>query len=104
VAEAHQDLAVADLGRSFAGASRDLRVAAVAAELAERLKQSFYAREGGWHDLVAEARELARDFRREREVADLATLVERAARLAGTPPERGDDEPRRPEEDPERER
>ncbi len=101
VIEAEQSLRVRDLGRSFDRGSRDLRLAAVAAELAERLKKSYWAKDTTWSALATEAHHLDRDFPRDRDVAALAALVHRAARLAGDdePTHRPggplDDEPRR---------
>ena len=60
VEEAALTLRVRDLERHFDVASRNLRRAAVAAELAEILKQSFYAKEASWRTLRAEADRLER--------------------------------------------
>ena len=103
VVEARQGVDVGDVGHAFARASRDLRVAAVAAELAERLKGSFYARDTGWEDLRAAAHELRRDYPADAGVAELASVVDRAAHRAAARPEPdrplpGDDDP--PGEDP----
>lgn len=83
VLEAEQTLRARDLGRSFERAGRDLRVGAVVAELAERLKKSYWAKDTSWTELVDATRSLERDFPRDSDVASLATLVRRAARLAG---------------------
>jgi len=83
VIEAEQTLRARDLGRSFERAGRDLRVAAVAAELAERLKKSYWAKDTSWSALSDEVRRLERDFPRDESVATLADLVRRAATLAG---------------------
>jgi Ca-activated chloride channel family protein len=83
VVEADQELTVGDVGRSFDRASRDLRVAAIAADFAERLKGTRYSRDGSWSDLLAEARHLRRELPRDATVTELARLVERAAGLAG---------------------
>lgn len=90
VVEADQELAVGDLGRSFDRASRDLRVAAIAADFAERLKRTRWSRDGSWSDLVAEARRLRREHPRDATVVELTRLVERAANLAGESPGRDD--------------
>lgn len=83
VIEGAQTLHVRDLGEGFDDASRDLRVAALAAELAERLKGSRHARGGSWDALRGEAGYLRREHSRDRDVIELADLVARAARLAG---------------------
>jgi Ca-activated chloride channel family protein len=102
VEEAALTLAVDDLEDSFRRASRELRTAAVAAELAERLKRSYWAKEGSWSDLVRAAERL--EAERGRDGRPLADLARRAARLAAEPgvdpgdrPIRYDDE-RREEE------
>jgi Ca-activated chloride channel family protein len=78
VEEVELGLAVSDLDRTFGSASDDLRRAAVAAELGERLGGSYYARGGSWEALRREADRLERD-------GELAALVRRAASLAGEP-------------------
>lgn len=83
VIEGAQTLHVRDLGEGFDDASRDLRVAALAAELAERLKGSRHARGGSWDALRGEADYLRREHSRDRDVIELADLVTRAARLDG---------------------
>lgn len=82
VAEASQELSVADLNRTFERATRDLRLSAVAAELAERLKGSAHARAGSWRELERVARALLVDQRGDAGIAELEALVRRAARLA----------------------
>ena len=71
-------------------ASRDLRVAAIAADFAERLKGTRWSRDGSWSDLVAEVRHLRRELPRDPTVTELARLIERAAGLAGEEPDRRD--------------
>lgn len=90
VVEADTELTVGDVGRSFDRASRDLRVAAIAADFAERLKGTRYSRDGSWSDLLAEVRHLRRELPRDPTVTELARLVERAASLAGEEPDRRD--------------
>ena len=98
VQEAALELRVGDLEDSFRSASDNLRRAAIAAELAEMLKHSFYAQDGSWRALAAEAHRLARDTRSDDSTAALVATIDRAARLAGPrplprrdPPEREDD-------------
>jgi len=86
VEEAALDLRARDLEPSFRRASDDLRRAAVAAEFAEMLKGSYYAREASWRTLLDEARRLEHPSvtrRMSTRRGDLATLIEQAARLAG---------------------
>ena len=85
VEEAALDLHVRDLESGFRRASHNLRRAAIAAEFAEMLKRSFYAKEASWRTLVDEAYRLERDRadpRAMRKVSDLTELIERAAALA----------------------
>jgi Ca-activated chloride channel homolog len=98
VQEAALELRVGDLEDSFRSASDNLRRAAIAAELAEMLKHSFYARDASWRTLAAEAHLLARDSRYDESTRALVAAIDRAARLAGPrplprrdPPEREDD-------------
>ncbi len=98
VQEAALELRVGDLEDSFRSASDNLRRAAIAAELAEMLKHSFYAQDGSWRALAAEAHRLARDTRTDESTQALIATIDRAARLAGPrplprrdPPEREDD-------------
>jgi Ca-activated chloride channel family protein len=72
---------VGDLDRSFAEASDNLRRAAVAAELAEVLKHSFYAKEASWTVLRAEARRLD-PAPGPSDGFDVVAMVNRAAALA----------------------
>jgi hypothetical protein len=77
-------LRVADLASTWKEASPALRLSAVAAELGEILKGSFRAEGGGLNELLRRARELSSDFSgtpRAADVEELATLIERAARL-----------------------
>ena len=95
VEESSVDLRVGDLEDSWRGASPDLRLAAVAAHFAELLKGSVWARAEGFRNLEREMRELAgrswsrREFEPGRPqevtdpVADLARMIDRAARLQG---------------------
>jgi Ca-activated chloride channel family protein len=83
VEEAALTLEVADLEDSFRRASGNLRTAAVAAELAELLKGSYYAREAGWTTLASEAHRLERESRGSGSLRDLVALVDRAAVIGG---------------------
>ena len=60
----------------------NLRRAAVAAELAEMLKRSFYAKEASWRPLRAEVARLERPTGAERQPDDLRTMILRAAELS----------------------
>jgi Ca-activated chloride channel family protein len=81
--ESSQRLLVGDLAVSWGRASRDLRLAAVAAELAEVLRGSPHARGIGLRQLVGPAKAVAAEFPGDDKVAELAALVEKAAAVAG---------------------
>ena len=78
VEEAALVLRVRDLEPPFDDASDNLRRAAVAAELAEMLKGTFYAKEASWRTLRAEAGLLERTSDPERQPDALRTMIIRA--------------------------
>ncbi|MCZ6506710.1 MAG: von Willebrand factor type A domain-containing protein [Acidobacteria bacterium] len=82
VVEDAVDLQRSDLAGSWRGASRGLRLAAVAAEFAEVLRGSYWAREGDLRGLESRARGLARSGAWDSDIAELAELISTAARLA----------------------
>jgi len=86
VEEAALPLRVRDLDRSFAAASGNLRRAAIAAELGEMLKGSYYARGASWQELRAAAHDLRRSFAPGRRPDELVEMVDRSAALAGERP------------------
>ena len=88
VRESAYDFERGAIAARWSEASTNLRLAAVAAELAERLKGSIWRKEAPFATLLAEARSLARE---RPEARELARLVERAAALAG--PDRREVEP-----------
>lgn len=71
-----------DLAPSWEEASRGLRLAAVVAELAELLKQSYWARGSTLGEVARLAAAAAADFPGDDRVAELAELSARAAELA----------------------
>jgi Ca-activated chloride channel family protein len=96
VEEAELALGVGDLDDSFRRASRELRTAVVAAELAERLERSYWAKDGSWDDLRRAAERL--ESERGRDGRPLAEMVRRAARFAGGEPGREGGPVRTPDE------
>jgi Ca-activated chloride channel family protein len=82
VEEASLALHARDLERSFDAASLNLRKAALAAELAERLKGTRHADGSSWPALDHEARRLSREARGDASLAELVTAIVRATRLA----------------------
>jgi Ca-activated chloride channel family protein len=69
------------LARSWRAASPSLRLAALAAEVAEVLKRSYWTRETRPEDLLARARQVSHDSRGDEDVSELVRLTERVARL-----------------------
>ena len=67
--------------RSFGDADRHFRLAAVAAEFAEVLRQSWFADDTSMRTLRTQAEALTRDFRGDADVTELARLIAAAQRL-----------------------
>jgi hypothetical protein len=63
--------------------NRDLRLAAVAAMFAERLKGTRAGVELSWSELAGRAGDLANDYPRDEAIGGLADFIDRAARVAG---------------------
>ena len=70
-----------DARRSFDDADRHFRLAAVAAEFAEVLRESWFVDDQSMRTLRQEAEAVARDFRGDPDVAELARLISAAQRL-----------------------
>ncbi len=70
-----------DTRRSFDDADRHFRLAAVAAEFAEVLRQSWFVDDLSMRQLRREAEAVAQDFRGDADVAELARLIATAQRL-----------------------
>ncbi|MBM4118995.1 DUF3520 domain-containing protein, partial [bacterium] len=104
VVELERRLTTADLSVELSRAAARLRLAALAAEFAEILRGSYWARDSRLADLVRPAARLAEELRGDEAARELARLVERAARLAdagdGDWREDREDEPRRPSKPP----
>ncbi|MDX1501594.1 MAG: von Willebrand factor type A domain-containing protein [Thermoanaerobaculia bacterium] len=82
VEETEHAIRVGEIAASWEQAPRELKLAAVVAELGEILKGSYWAREGDLDDLFARAQRLAAvEYEGDLAVAELAALVGRAARL-----------------------
>lgn len=82
VEEVARPIAVRELRRAWDEAPRALRLASVVAELAEILKGSYWAREGDLDDLFRRAQKLSAEYPGDLRVAELATLVGKAAALS----------------------
>jgi len=82
--EQDQELRVRDLSRSWERATPSLQLASLVAEFAEILKGSSWARESDLTDVLRRIRRLENGHRGDPQVAELAELVERAARLRHT--------------------
>jgi Ca-activated chloride channel family protein len=83
VEEAALTLHVRYLSATFDASSDNLRRAAVAAELAEMLKGSFYAKEASWRTLRAEADRLDRTLVHAHQPDVLLAMIDRASGLSG---------------------
>ena len=79
--EVEHAVAAKELNQTSAEMSRELRLAAIVAEFAEILKRSYWARQGSLQDLLARAQTVSAEFSGDADVAELAALVGRAARL-----------------------
>jgi Ca-activated chloride channel family protein len=81
VTESARSIARADFAPSFKEASARFQLAAVVAEYAEILRESYWAKESSLEDVVWEARRIAEYLPGDPEVAEFASLVERANSL-----------------------
>ena len=81
ITEVSETIRGSDAHRSFDNADRHFRLAAVAAEFAEVLRQSWFVDDPLMRTLRHEAEGLARDFRGNADVAELARLIAAAQRL-----------------------
>ncbi len=99
VVELERRITTADLTRGIERTDARLRLAALAAEFAEILRGSYWARDGRLTDLIGPAARLAEELPRDEAARELARLIERAARLDGAGRSDRDrerwDEPRR---------
>lgn len=85
VVEDSLEIRRSQLARSWRDASPSLRLAALAAELAEVLKRSYWAREIRPEELRDRAREVGREFGGDGDVAELVRLTERVSGLVDWP-------------------
>ena len=81
ITEVSETIRTNDAHRSFDDADRHFRLAAVAAEFAEVLRQSWFTDDPSMRTLRREAETLSRDFRGDPDVAELARLITAAQRL-----------------------
>jgi Ca-activated chloride channel family protein len=81
VREIAKDIGSSGLSRRFEDASPRFRLDAAAAEFAEILRGSYWAKEGRLSDVLSVARSAARGLR-EDAAAEFVSLVEKAARLS----------------------
>lgn len=81
VVESAVDLTRRNISKRWENASPALRLCSVLAEFAEILKGSYWAKDGSLDRLEQRAAVAATDFRGDREVQDLVTLIGQARRL-----------------------
>ena len=79
VSEVAREVTSADLSRRFEDAPARYQLAAVTAEFAELLRESYWAREGSLSEVEEEARRVFRLLPRDADVAELVDLAEIAA-------------------------
>ncbi|MFW6158598.1 MAG: vWA domain-containing protein, partial [Planctomycetota bacterium] len=82
-AEVKRDIGTGDAAASFDNADPSLRLAACAAEFAEILRHSYWAREGRLDDVLALAKKCESNFDRRDDVKEFTTLVAKAKQLGG---------------------
>lgn len=98
VEEIERPLFVRDLARDWEDAPSSLRLAGVAAELAEILRGSYWAKDASLADVAGEARQVARERRGDERASELADLAATASRLAGRRGGTADPDDRREDE------
>jgi Ca-activated chloride channel family protein len=81
VTEINRSIARADLAPTFKDASIRFQLDAVVAEYAEILRESYWARESSLEDVAWETRRIAEYLPHDPDVAEFASLVERASRI-----------------------
>jgi Ca-activated chloride channel family protein len=70
---------------SFDEATENFRLAAVVAEFAEILRESYWARESSLGEVLAEAKKVAPEFDNRKDVVELLELIEKAYKLKPAP-------------------
>lgn len=88
VTERERRLTTADLAAAWESAPARLRAAGVAAEFAEILRESYWARGSALADLIAPVTELVRELPDDPDVIELSQMIRRAAELQTRQPER----------------
>ncbi len=82
--ERERPLLLGELAESWDAAPAALRLAGLAAELAELLRGSYWAREGSLDDVFRRLQRLQPELAGDERAAELAAMAGRAARLSGT--------------------
>ena len=83
VIELSETITVGDLLRHIDEASTDFRMHAAAAEFAELLRESYWAREGTYSNLAAFAAQLERERPNNQQIIELVDLIRLAGRIKG---------------------
>jgi Ca-activated chloride channel family protein len=91
IVESSIDLRLKEMARSWEGSSTSLQLSSLAAEFAEILKGSFWAKESDLVQVRRHLRPLADELVTDEQVQDLLYLVERAMRLSSDVRESLDD-------------
>jgi Ca-activated chloride channel family protein len=85
VTEESNDVDASVFAGTFNEATENFRLAAVVAEFAEILRESYWARESSLGEVLAEAKKVAPEFDNRKDVVELLELIEKAYELKPAP-------------------
>jgi Ca-activated chloride channel family protein len=86
VTEFKSDFDTGKINRSFDSSSRQFRLAATAAEFAEILRHSYWAKGATLAPVLQQAQQLSQEFQKNSDVIELADLISKADQLTPKPP------------------
>jgi Ca-activated chloride channel family protein len=86
VTEFKSTFSTKQVNRSFDGSSKQFRLAATAAEFAEILRHSYWAKGATLEPVLKQAQTLSEEFTGDADVIELVDLIAKAARLMPKPP------------------
>lgn len=92
VTEFKSSIGTKELNRDFDGSSKQFRLAATAAEFAEILRHSYWAKGATLEPVLQQAQELSEEFKDNADVIELADLISKAEKLMPEPVETSQDE------------
>jgi Ca-activated chloride channel family protein len=85
VSEFKSSIATADIKKSFDNSNSDFRLAATAAEFAEVLRKSYWAKEAKLSDTLKHAQKLAKERSGDADIAELVDLISKTIQLTEKP-------------------